>query len=108
MPWSVGVGVAELVGVGVWVGVVVAVRGAVGDGTAVTPISSGVAVKVGVGVFVASIVGDGIAAVLATVAVAVGVSVTNSMGKIESTMMGSGAPPGWQAVQSVGMAALRM
>ena len=99
-----------VVGVIVWVGV--GVDGGVTDvvtlGTAVMVFS-----QVGVNVAerivaVTDTVGAGADGVLVGETVIVGVSATNSIGKLESSMMGSGGPPGWQAVQSVVMALPRI
>lgn len=77
-------------------------------GTAVSVFSQ-VGVSVGKEmVAVTGTVGDGADGVLVGVTVTVGVSAANSIGKIESRMMGSGGPPGWQAVQSVGIALPRI
>ena len=104
----VGVIVAVAVGEGVIVWVADGVTAVVTVGTAVSVFSQ-VGVSVGNGmVAVTGTVGDGVDDVLVGVIVIVGVSTANSIGKIESRMMGSGGPPGWQAVQSVGIALPRM
>jgi hypothetical protein len=88
----------------------------VGVKDGVTAVSVGEAIDVGVGV--TNTVGDTVmvpvitaVAVVSGVPVGVGVIdgsiVSNGMGNIESKGAMTGMPPGWQAVQSVGIAGPR-
>ena len=111
-----GVGVEVKVGVADGVMVAVDVGEDVGVKDGVTAVPFGVAVKVREGVII-TVGGTVMVPVITAVAVVSGVPVgvgvidgsivSNGMGNIESKGAMTGMPPGWQAVQSVGIAGPR-